>query len=265
MKNSFLIVFCFFFLLNASAQNNFIDLGTDTIIFNPDFEYIAAIETADYMESYVFYQSALRSFQNKDLFSANLYISKAIKLNKKEPKFKLLKAWVLSADEQYNKAIKLAKSVLVDYPKNQEAIYCKAMNHYLLGSYATAIANYDLLLKIDPNDYKAWMGKAESRMKLKQYQTAILDYSAALQNKSNLVAAYKGRGLAYYNIYDFKSAIRDFNQMIVAVPNDGQMYYYRAMCNLKLNEYTNACKDFEAAVRNNYKAAQSYLDKNCKL
>jgi tetratricopeptide (TPR) repeat protein len=259
-------IFLFIFLMSGvRAQNNLIDLGTDTIIFNPDFEYIAAIETADYMESFVFYQSALRAFQNKDLFSANLYVSKAIKLNKKEAKFKTLKAWILSGEGLYNKAIKLCKSVLEDYPKNQEAIYCKAMNHFLLGSYSTAIANYNLLLKIDSNDYKALMGNAEAKTKLKQYQSAILDYNSVLLVKPNTIAAYKGRGLAYYNLYDFKSAIRDFNQLIVAEPEDGQMYYYRAMCNLKLNEYSNACKDFESAVRLNFKAAQSYLDKNCKL
>lgn len=265
MKSLLTILFLVAACQMASAQTEPIDLGTDTLVYQLDYEYVAAIETAEYMESYVFYRSALKAYTEKDLFSAKVMISKAIKLNKKETKFKILKAWILSKDAQYNKSIKLCNKILNNHPKLQEAIYCRGLNYHLLGSYNTAIANYNLLLTINKNDHKALMGRAEAKIKLKQFKSAIIDYTTAIQLQPNTIQAYKGRGLAYYNSFDFKSAIRDFNQMIVAQPNDGQMYFYRAMCNLKLNDYTKACQDFESAVQLKYKDAESYLDKNCRL
>ncbi|MCP4124790.1 MAG: tetratricopeptide repeat protein [Bacteroidetes bacterium] len=249
----------------AMGQGNVIDLGTDTTFYDKEFEYIAAVEIDKYMESYLIYQTALDAYNNKDLLSAKAAISKAIKMNRKENKFRMLKSWVFSREKAYKKAIKNCRKILEDSPKHKEALYCMALNQYLLKAYASADETYSKLLEADPYDFRAYYGRAEVKIERQDLQGAIADYNTALAINTTMQPAYSGRGLAYYRLFNYHSAIKDFNQFLVANPNSGQIAYYRGMSYLRLNDYSNACKDFEKAYQLNYKEASSYYSKYCKF
>lgn len=250
--------------LQAAAQDNVIDLGTDTIGFDPTFEYVAAFEMERYMESYVFYRSAMEAYQRDDLVSAKAAVNKAIKLNDRELKFKLLKAWVLSKERSYKKAIKYSGRILETYPESQEALYCKALNQYLLNDHYGANRTYTELLELNELDARAFFGRAETKMKLEDFQGAIDDYTRALYVRPTLVLAYEGRGMAHFRLFNFRSAVVDFNQFIVARPDSGKAYHYRGLAHLRLSEFSQACKSFEEAVRLRYKDSSEYFAKYCK-
>ncbi len=247
------------------GQVNVIDLGTDTIHYDADFEYIVAFESVSYMESYVFYQSAMQTFKKGDLVSAKAFVSKAIKLNKQEEKFKMLKAWIVSKEGSYKKAIKMTSKIIEASPLNKEAHYCRALNNYLLKQYLNANSGFSRLIELYDLDVQAYYGRAETKMKLEDIQGAINDYTTALMIRPTMVASYKGRGIAYLSMYDFKQALIDFNQAITVNPKDGELYYYRGICYLRLNDYGNACKNFEQALKFDYKQASEYFSKNCKF
>lgn len=250
---------------SLNAQDNFIDLGTDTIYYDADYEYVVAFETEAGMESFVFYRSALKAYKENDLLSAKAMIKKSIKLNKNEVKFKMLQAWINSKEGSYKKAIKLSKKVLEEHPNYKEAHYCKALNHFLLGEYLSANIGFSYLIEMDDADFQAYYGRAETRLKLDDLQGAVNDYTKALAANRTLTEAYKGRGIAYSKMYDFKSAIKDFNQALTSKPNDGELYYYRGVCYLRSSDFSNACMNFEDALKLNYRAAAEYYNKNCKF
>lgn len=260
-----LIILFLFNIIQVFGQDNYIDLGTDTIYYDADFEYVVAFETESSMESFVFYRSALQAYKENDLLSAKAMISKAIKLNRDEVKFKMLQAWIASKDGSYKKAIKISKKVMEENPKDKEAHYCKALNHFLLGEYLSANIEFSYLIELNDSDFQAYYGRAETRLKLDDLQGAVNDYTKALAAKRTMTEAYKGRGIAYSKMYDFKNAIKDFNQALTSKPNDGELYYYRGICYLRTSDYTNACMNFEEALKLNYRLAADYYNKNCKF
>ena len=245
------------------SQDDVIDLGTDTVLYDKEYEYLAAFEMEKYMESFIFYRSAMESYQRDDLFGAKASVSKAIKLNKREVKFKLLKAWILSKEKSYKRAIKYTTKILAENPQNKEAYYCQALNQFLINDLHAANISYSRLIRMNDLDVRAHFGRAEVKSELEDYTGAIADYNAALSIKPTMVLAYEGRGMAYFKIFDFRSAIKDLNQYLIAVPESGKGYYYRALAHLRLNEFSEACKSFEAANKYKYKEAEEYVSRYC--
>lgn len=247
------------------AQGQVIDLGTDTVYYDKDFEYVAAIEAERFLESYQFYQTALRAYESGDYLSASAAVSKAIKLNKKEAKFRMLRVWVYSRTRNYKKAIKACDRVLEDRPEHREALYARALNQYLLKDLARAQASFGDLLAAYPDDSRAYLGRAEVKADRGNLRGAVDDFTAALLLNNTLPPAYLGRGLAYFRLYEYQLAIRDFNQYLVADPGSGRIFYYRGLAYLRINDYASACKDFEQALRLNYRDASEPFGKHCKL
>ena len=246
------------------GQDHTIDLGQDTIYNNFDFEYIAAVEMEAFMESYIIYQSARKEYDNGDLFSAKAILAKAIKLNKKESKFKILKAWIHSKEGSYNRAVKISRKILEVEPLNREALYCKALNHFLLRDYLNANIWYSKLIEMDARDYRALYARAETKMKLEDYKGAINDYGSVIIVKPTMIPAYEGRAKAFLNVYDFKLAIRDYNQAITAWPENANLYHFRGVAYMRLNDISQACKNFKESDRLGYKDSANFLNKYCK-
>lgn len=247
------------------ALAQYVDLGTDTVYYDKHFEYVAAIEAERFLESYQFYQTALRAYEKGDYLSASAAVSKAIKLNRKEAKFRMLRAWVYSRTKNYKRAIKACERVLEDRPNHREALYARALNQYLLKDHARAQASYTELLSAYPDDARAYLGRAEVKADRGNHRGAADDFTAALLLDNTLPPAYLGRGLAYFRLYEYQLAIRDFNQYLVADPQSGRIYYYRGLAYIRINDYASACKDFEMALRLNYREAAEPFEKHCKL
>ena len=163
-----LIPFLFLWVVYLQGQDNisYIDLGTDTVMYDRGFEYVAAFEMERYMESFVFYRTAMEAYQRGDYLSAGAAVSKAIKLNKNEVRFQMLKAWILSREKSYKKAIKLTSKILEDHPGNQEAMYCKALNQFLLKDFLGSNITYSSLIDLNDGDAKAYFGRAEAKVKM---------------------------------------------------------------------------------------------------
>lgn len=264
MRNLFILILLIG-ISSLQAQHNVIDLGTDTINFDVDFEYLAAFETQKKMESYLFYRSAVESYHSDDLYAAKDYINKAIKLNKNELKFQLLKAWILSKNESYKKAIKQSEKIIAVNSKHKEARYCKALNHYLLGENQSARIAFTKLIELDADNHQAFFGRAEAHYELGQIENAIADYTATLAIKPNMVLAYESRAKAYMRLYNYKQALVDLNQAISAQPQQAELYHLRGICYLRENNNPSACKNFEQAIDLGFRASAEFFNKHCKF
>jgi tetratricopeptide (TPR) repeat protein len=260
-----MLLFLWVFHLQGQDKLSYIDLGTDTVMYDRGFEYVAAFEMERYMESFVFYRTAMEAYQRGDYLSAGAAVSKAIKLNRNEVRFKMLKAWIFSREKSYKKAIKLTSRMLEDHPANQEALYCKALNQFLLNDFLGANITYSSLIDINDEDARAYYGRAEARVKMEDYEGAIVDFSSAIALDPAMDPAYEGRAMAYFRIFDFRNAVRDFNQFLVARPDSGKGYHFRGLAHLRLSEFSQACKSFEEAVKLKFKDSGEYFAKYCNF
>lgn len=83
---------------------------------------------------------------------------------------------------------------------------------YLLedGQITDAIANFDHVISIDPNQWRAYVGRARAFVKKGDFQKAIDDASTALKLESN-TDAYAVRAEAYRKLHQFPEAIADYD------------------------------------------------------
>jgi len=90
--------------------------------------------------------------------------------------------------------------------------------------YTGAIANFDRLLLLEPNNGSAYYERGNVRFALGDYQAAIEDYDQAILLKPEFVIAYNQRGHARARLGDEQGAISDLNQALQVEPRDTQYY-----------------------------------------
>ncbi|MFM5961714.1 MAG: tetratricopeptide repeat protein, partial [Dolichospermum sp.] len=80
------------------------------------------------------------------------------------------------------------------------------------------IDDYNLAIKINPNDADAYHNRGNVRSALGDKQGAIDDYNQAIKINPNYALAYNNRGIVRYDLGDKQGAIDDYNQAIKINP-----------------------------------------------
>jgi tetratricopeptide (TPR) repeat protein len=96
---------------------------------------------------------------------------------------------------------------------HQRAIALKAA-----GKLDEAIADFDAILKKDPDDYGAIMGRGYIRFQQKDHERAILDFARAIQLNPKNAVAFNNRGYNRHQIGEFAAALEDYNEAIRLAP-----------------------------------------------
>lgn len=79
------------------------------------------------------------------------------------------------------------------------------------GDFGQAIAGFNLVIRLNPNDARAYLFRGNAYGQLKEYQKAIADYTQAIRLNPNYADAYNLRGLFYIILGDSqKAALLDF-------------------------------------------------------
>ena len=64
-----------------------------------------------------------------------------------------------------------------------------------LGRYAAAISDYDIAIRLQPDDASTYYNRGNVKIELEQYAAAISDYDIAIRLKPDYAAAYNNRGV----------------------------------------------------------------------
>src|SRR5262249_18594284 len=101
---------------------------------------------------------------------------------------------------------------------NEETMYSL---HYLRaalydkkGDHERAIADYDVLLRFNPNDSVVYALRGTARRELGDDFSAIADLSAAIRLDPNYAYAFNERGNARRRMGDFDKAMTDYDEAI---------------------------------------------------
>jgi tetratricopeptide (TPR) repeat protein len=111
------------------------------------------------------------------------------------------------------------------HPENLAVEYnTRGLMWYDKGVYDLAIADYNEVIRNEPNDPEAYFNRGLSWKKIKQYDKAIADYDEAIRLNPEHVGAFDNRGDAWKAKGNYDKALSDYNQAIKIDPKNSSGY-----------------------------------------
>ena len=123
-----------------------------------------------------------------------------------------------------------------------------AFEAYYSDRYEEAIKNYDMAIKLAPQNSSLYQWRGRVKSAIKQYVDAVVDFDKAIEIDSAKSDVFYLRGLAKYNLQRYRESIADFDQFIKMNPNDKRIYTLRARAKHNLGQYNEAIADYSEAI-----------------
>jgi tetratricopeptide (TPR) repeat protein len=178
-----------------------------------------------------------------------------------------------------------------------EQLFNTAQRHEEEYEYAEAVAVYLEILRLDPNNAKAYRNRGKVYFKDEDFDLAIAEFTQAIRINPNDVEAYNIRSLAYLYNDESDKAVADFykadsldpvltreyheewnfssydkkitygwviaqqNVHIKHNPNDAKMYYSRGKIYERIGNFDGAISDYTQVIRLCPNEAQGYFDR----
>jgi tetratricopeptide (TPR) repeat protein len=166
---------------------------------------------------------------------------------------------------------------------------------YQAGDYETAIANYDCLVRLLPNDGTIYSDRGFFYAQLRNAQAAFADYNRAIELSPEYTVAYRNRaalynavgefalgeadyatayelqpgelnpydyvewGIALHQLSDYEQAIARHTQAIELAPDYERAFYERGFAYIETVDFTAATADFERALEINPDSIWSFV------
>jgi tetratricopeptide (TPR) repeat protein len=134
--------------------------------------------------------------------------------------------------------------------------------------YDGAIADFTEAIRLNPQDFDAFLCRGKSKFFLDRYDEAIADFDQALRisgglegSLRNKVAsrAYQGMGQAYAGKKNFTSALHNYDEAIRIDHQNAYLFIHRGEAFLWTHEYEKALQDFNEAVKLDPNISQGFL------
>ena len=132
---------------------------------------------------------------------------------------------------------------------------------YGLGDYKDAITDYDIAIRLNPDNANAYNNRGVAKAKLGQHFAAIADYDIAIRLKPDDAIAYSNRGNAKSELGQHFAAITDFDTAIRLNLDDAIAYYNRGLTKSELGQHHAAIADYDSTIRLNPDDATAYLNR----
>lgn len=127
------------------------------------------------------------------------------------------------------------------------------------GETQAAMESVNWVLKVDPQDGKAYCCRGVIRCKQGKYQDALADFNQALRLNFNHAITYRNRGKARLHLGDVQGALADFEIALTHEPDNPMSLTARGIAHQSLGNYLQAIQDFSRAIEINPHDAQAYL------
>jgi tetratricopeptide (TPR) repeat protein len=97
------------------------------------------------------------------------------------------------------------------------------------------------------NDVSIYIKRGFERLEEKKYQEAIADFNQVLKLEPDNTFAYFGRGLSNFSLENYHTAKKDFDQALEISPNFAYGYYFRGITLMNLRDKAGAIADLRQA------------------
>ncbi len=151
------------------------------------------------------------------------------------------------------KAFLLLNSWLMDHPADTEAYWYRAVLLEEFEQYETALADYNILLEINPDRSVALLARGRVRYRLGQYEKAKEDF------KAFMIAP---PGETTQVIYRKSTTDGGVSQIFTAqTENPAQAFYHLGLCSIALKENEEAISYLDSAISYDPGEADFYVEK----
>jgi protein O-GlcNAc transferase len=116
---------------------------------------------------------------------------------------------------------------------------------YALKNYKKAIENYDLALKINPQNYEIYNAKAATYTATLSFHDAFESCTKSLNIKPLNIKGLSNLGIILRNFRRYKDAIGVFDEVLKQKPNDYDVIFNKAQCLELIHRFDESLKAYE--------------------
>ena len=158
-------------------------------------------------------------------------------------------------------AIALILGITSAYAQSAQERFNRANNYVRNGQIDQAIAEYDAVIEMQPNDSGVYYNRAYAYFTKDDYGKAIDDFTKSISIMPH-ASAYYGRGVAYWKNKNPELAIADYNKAIEIDPNYANAYCNRGVVYAENGKPEQAIADFTKALELNPRDALAYAGRS---
>jgi tetratricopeptide (TPR) repeat protein len=115
--------------------------------------------------------------------------------------------------------------------------------------YDKALADYDNLLRIVPDDFNGFNSRGRLWFDLGKFDKALPDFNRSIELNPQFAKAYSNRGAIYGMKNEYRLAADDLTKALELNPAEYVAFSNRALVYLSLNQYQEAAADCDAYLR----------------
>lgn len=163
------------------------------------------------------------------------------------------------AEGRYSSAIENFNVLVRIDPELYEAYFYRGIAKYSLEDFAGALSDFDKALSINPLYTPAYHYRAMAHSRRGEYNLAIADLDRALDLRPGYTGLYFSRGVVYFLSQQFGQAIDDFNVFLRREPDVPEAYLNRGASYLCIGDTIRALDDYDKAISLNRYDPEGYI------
>lgn len=135
----------------------------------------------------------------------------------------------------YPAAVRLASEAVEQEAHPVEALRLRAAAYEELGEYRKAIADWDRLLELRPDDPGGYQARGELHFKAGQIRASIADFDAFLARRPEQDPHHWQRGISYYYAGEFERGMRQFERHQAVNSQDVENAVWHYLCKARVD------------------------------
>lgn len=162
--------------------------------------------------------------------------------------------------DETKEKIKEMASIIASEP-TAENYYSRGFMSYNVGDYRNALADYDLAIKMLPEEFDYYYSRGMLKDKINDFNGAADDYTVCIMLNGTSAKAYFNRAFTKSKLNDYYGAITDYTECIKINPKHFNAYQNRGIARQRQQLHEEAISDFTAVIHINPKFYEAVLSR----
>ncbi len=197
------------------------------------------------------------------LIVSAIYLIRTTNKDAVDNPFKTVSKWIDEFWHEGKRFLEGKKGTWSPSKKEKEIIKHFRTGHSLYRKkiYSKALPEFDKVIELDPNNYRAYFWRGRVYIKIERYNEATVDFQMVIKLKPDYAEAYDNLGWLYMHIDEYDESIKYLSKSLELKPNDGWTYYTRGRCYFQKGDLQKALKDTKTSCSLGYKkGCQAYKE-----
>jgi len=158
---------------------------------------------------------------------------------------------------QFKKALKIYKTLLLEYPDDLELIFLIGTLFIQTKEYSESIKQFHKIVAKNPKNYHVLSNLGIAYMENNDFNNAEKYFKESIQINYNFSHSHNNLGNLYFKLKDYKSAIAYYSNAL-KIESSNEFYINRARAFIKSNAFFEAEEDLKK-IPSKFKSLELYL------